>query len=864
MAEVFINYRTGDGDEAAEFLAARLSDRFGKEHVFKASHSIQPGESFPTALLHAAQKSNVLLAIMGPDWEAAPQLRDEVDWVRTEILAAQTSGTRVVPVIKGRKTDRLTRASLPPELMWLADVHSLRLDMHESTSDIARIGDFLADVVPTLRTADRAADQPAATGITDNSASDVTGNVVQGRDISGGVHNFNVKDMNGPAMLGDRNTQNNNLNFITERLKRLQQRHQPIDHLYRLAERFVPPPGFAEAQAAIRELRTIVLLGPPGAGRTAAAQMLLFNSRSDRGELHELDSQEPEEGSRFHIDPDLIGHDDGMWVDLSDANQQLWSQIQKELPELHDRVQERNARLVVIQPYGLDLRADFHPHLKRIDRPRQDEVFAHLLGVEGLASAAYLPAPDFLKDQRLMSDIRQFVGDILDAKEQLADEDDQGDLEQWINAAEKPTSPRETPVSQALIKLTLTSQRALLLSIAMLHRAHADVINGATSALVASLPGGSEAALDQPPLGERLREVGAETDIARRVRFTRSGYEKAVRLFFWRHFPELHGVLATWVRTTLDSNDLSDDDRVEMARGFADQCLDVRYQGYWAALVEHLTDQQSNPACELAAAAILQVGLTDGSNSRTFRRKIYDWSRASGTSDSLATVLVAACQQMTQTHPGEALVRLHHLARWHRERTGIWDALADVVFGNRSLLRLLLSRLTDGPPETTRAVDARIFLHVADPARLANRQPTGQPPIAQSDTTRLLAAGWTLAFTRLPGTEWVSRASDWLRFAAEDDISRHSLLNVLIEGGRSVTTVLSQLYGIAHRGPFHDVIADLVLNQISAVQGVELPEDPVDLRKVSACLTAATQYWPASPPVVWSLSASSLSLAFRP
>jgi hypothetical protein len=46
---------------------------------------------------------------------------------------------------------------------------------------------------------------------------------------------------------------------------------------------------------------------------------------------------------------------------------------------------------------------------------------------------------------------------------------------------------------------------------------------------------------------------------------------------------------------------------------------------------------------------------------------------------------------------------------------------------------------------------------------------------------------------------------------------------VLIGGGRSATTVLPQLYGLAHRAPFRDVIADFVLNQISAAQGVELP-----------------------------------------
>ncbi|MBV9854053.1 MAG: toll/interleukin-1 receptor domain-containing protein [Streptosporangiaceae bacterium] len=821
MAEVFINYRTGDGDEAAEFLASRLSDRFGKEHVFKASHSIQPGEMFPKALIDAARKSHVLLAVMGPDWEAAPQLREEADWVRMEILAAQTTGTRVVPVIKGRKTDRLARASLPPELMWLADVHSLRLDMNESTDDLTRIGDFLADLVPTLKAADRMAGEPAASGATDNSAGDVTGNLVQGRDISGGVHTFKLGDSAGPAMLGDHNTQHN-LNVLAENLKRLQPIRQPIDHLRWLADRFVPPPGFAEAQAAIRERGTVVLLGSPGAGRTAAAQMLVFNTWSGQGDLHELDPQEPDEGSSFYIDPDLIGRDDGMWVDLSGASQQLWSQVQKELPVLHSRVQERNARLVVIQPHELDLRADFRPYVKRIASPRREEVFGHLLNVEGLANGADLPTPDFLKSPRSMDDIRRFVDDILYARDQQADTADKADLQRWIAAAEQPTSPRETPVSEALTKLTLASQRALLLSVAMLHGAHADVINGAAAALMASLPGEPDAALNRPPLGERLREVGAETDAARNVHFTSSGYEAAVRLFFWRHFPELHDILATWVRTTLGSNVLSLDERVEMARGFAAQCLGARYQRYWTDVVEHLTAQPSNPASELAAAAILRVGLADEANSRTFRRQIYDWSRASDTSGNLATVLVVACQQMTQTHPAEALVRLHHLARRHK-RTDIWDALADVVYGNGPLLRLLLSRLTDRPIETTRIVDARIFLHVADPGRLTVRQPTSQPLIAQSDVSRQLAAGWTLAFTRLPGTGWASRASDWLRCAAEDDTSRHLLLNALIEGGRPASAVLPQLYGLAHRAPFRDVIADLVLNQISAVQGVELP-----------------------------------------
>jgi hypothetical protein len=716
VAEVFINYRTGDGDEAAEFIASRLSDRFGKEHVFKASRSIQPGELFSKALIGAAQNSNVLLAVMGPDWEAAPQLREEADWVRTEILAAQTSGTRVVPVIKGRKTDRLARASLPAELMWLADVHSLRLDMHESTDDLTRIGDFLADLLPTLKAADRTAGVPTANGATDNSASDVSGNLVQGRDISGGVHNLRLGDASGPVMAGDGNTQTNNLSFIAAGLKRRQQLPHPIEDLRRLAERFVPPPGFVDALTIIGKLGTVVLDGPSGVGRTAAAKMLVFKSWCGRGNLHELDPQDPDDGSRFRIDPDLIGLNDGMWVDFSDASRPLWSQIQRELPGLLHHVRVRNACLVVIKPHGLDLLADFRPYSKSIGSLEQEEVFGRLLEAEGLASGTDLPASNFLKTPRSMDEIRRFVDDILAAEEQCAHQDDKGDLQGWIEAAEQPTSPREAPVSEALTKLTLASQRALLLSVAMLHGAHADVIDGAASALMASLSSEPDAALDRHPLGDRLREVGAEVDTARDVRFTRSGYEVAVRLFFWRHFPELHDALATWVSTTLGSIDLTEDDRAEMAGGFAAQCLDDRYQHYWTTLIKHLTAQRSSPARELAAAAILQTGLASEVNSRTFRRQIYDWSRDRETSDGLATVLLFACEQMIQTHPAEALVRLHHLVRRHPQRTDIWDALVDVVYDNRPLLRLLLSRLVDRPFETTRTVDARIFVHVADPA----------------------------------------------------------------------------------------------------------------------------------------------------
>ena len=153
MAEVFINYRTGDGDDAAALLELYLAQRFGKEHVFKASQSIPPGQAYPPALLKAVRRSLVLLAIMGPDWSRAPRLRDEDDWVRKEILEARKCGVTVVPVLKGRKTDRLDAADLPPELTFLADVQSLRLDT-KSQADLDSIANEVGNLVPSLKAID--------------------------------------------------------------------------------------------------------------------------------------------------------------------------------------------------------------------------------------------------------------------------------------------------------------------------------------------------------------------------------------------------------------------------------------------------------------------------------------------------------------------------------------------------------------------------------------------------------------------------------------------------------------------------------------------------------------------------------------
>jgi hypothetical protein len=212
MHEVFINYRTGDGDEAAVLIERTLSDRFGAEKFFRAAKSIRPGDDYPEALLNAARRSIVLLAVMGPDWSRFPQLHDENDWVRREILAAYAAGKHVIPVVKGRKTDRLNSADLPTALARLADAQSLRLDIRDGDGDLARIGDVLADLVPVLRESDRAESRSEGGATVHNSAGEVRGAVVQGRDIAGDAGTV-VKGARGPVHAGTGNIYQDSQHF---------------------------------------------------------------------------------------------------------------------------------------------------------------------------------------------------------------------------------------------------------------------------------------------------------------------------------------------------------------------------------------------------------------------------------------------------------------------------------------------------------------------------------------------------------------------------------------------------------------------------------------------------------------------------
>jgi hypothetical protein len=195
MPDVFINYRTSDEANAAKLIDLDLSRRFGAPRIFFASKSIRAGENFPEALRRGVRASRVLLAVIGVDWLTARNalgrnaLDDEQDWIRREIIEAFDAGLHVIPVLVDG-APRLSAGALPPELRALGECEYRRFNHRDAERDLDRLSRDIVELVPGLEDATAAepggAPAPPQHNVY-NTARDVSGFLIQARDVSGGV-----------------------------------------------------------------------------------------------------------------------------------------------------------------------------------------------------------------------------------------------------------------------------------------------------------------------------------------------------------------------------------------------------------------------------------------------------------------------------------------------------------------------------------------------------------------------------------------------------------------------------------------------------------------------------------------------------
>ncbi|MFG2491082.1 hypothetical protein ACGFSD_08485 [Streptomyces caniferus] len=605
------------------------------------------------------------------------------------------------------------------------------------------------------------------------------------------------------------------------------------DQLRLLRQRFVDPEGMGEARRLLAEHSTVILDGPPGSGRTAAARVLLYELHQGTGIFREL---LPGDGEEVALtDAGLVGAGDRLLLDLAEADIAGWAKKRRDLSVLRKAVQEQQAHLVVVMPQDGTLESELQLYCAKIAHPPAQEVFRRHLRLHHIPHEEYLQsAPafaDFLGEQRSMEEIADFADRVRRARTAHRAPDN---FAGWCEQARDARKTWRQEVAGLVAERREASQRALLFTTAMLHGAHADVIHHAAALLLRTLktPRDNVHLLEAKDLAERLTEISASAGPDGHVRFNALGFDAAVRVHFWDHMPDLRPLLSAWADRTVELVDrhVTADLRRELVKRLADQYLRTGKWRELAALADEWGANTTNPARPAAAIHALGCGLESKQYGGNFRELIYTWCRDKQLAGDLAYVLLRVCTDViAPTHPDQAMVRLHHLARRERGATPALDALCDLVATSSRLRRRMLDRLTRH--STAPAADARLFLRICDPVPLTD--PGGAPRalVDEAYVQGCVTTGWREVLVQLPQPHWQPYAQHWLHTAAAAGGRHDLLLDLLVDAADGNGKHFAALYSAARTaeptasgGPARGVATtDHLLQKISAAQGLRPP-----------------------------------------
>jgi hypothetical protein len=146
---VFINYRRSDAAGMAGRLFDRLEQEFSQDQLFFDVDNIPPGKDFVAYLNEQVAACDVLLAVIGPNWQSQLDRADyegaakqTKDFVRIEIEAALAQDKIVIPVLVGG-ADMPREEDLPEALQPLARRNAVRLSHERFKADAAGITNAL-------------------------------------------------------------------------------------------------------------------------------------------------------------------------------------------------------------------------------------------------------------------------------------------------------------------------------------------------------------------------------------------------------------------------------------------------------------------------------------------------------------------------------------------------------------------------------------------------------------------------------------------------------------------------------------------------------------------------------------------------
>jgi hypothetical protein len=168
MGGVFLNYRVKDEPLGAAAIYHELASQFGDDQVFRDTDSLHPGDHYPDEIRRALRQSDIVLALIGPEWltlrdsDGTRLLDREHDWVRAELADAFERGIPVLPVLLLDTPCPLTK-DLPTSISRLATIQAARVGFRSFGEDLDKLTKNLTDRVPHLalpQLFDTSADQP--------------------------------------------------------------------------------------------------------------------------------------------------------------------------------------------------------------------------------------------------------------------------------------------------------------------------------------------------------------------------------------------------------------------------------------------------------------------------------------------------------------------------------------------------------------------------------------------------------------------------------------------------------------------------------------------------------------------------------
>ncbi len=132
MPKITISYRRADSEAMTGRVCDRLVTHYGKQAIFRDIDDIPAGIDFRHHINEILLKTNVLLAIVGPQWlgpvpGGLDRINEESDPVRVEVETALRRRVPIIPVLIG-DTRMPSSEQLPPSLKDFAFRNAVKVD----------------------------------------------------------------------------------------------------------------------------------------------------------------------------------------------------------------------------------------------------------------------------------------------------------------------------------------------------------------------------------------------------------------------------------------------------------------------------------------------------------------------------------------------------------------------------------------------------------------------------------------------------------------------------------------------------------------------------------------------------------------